>query len=290
MQAVGVHGLLRAPSGSHLANAVTSLAVVARIVTAVAEVLAAGRQLLLLTDYDGTLTPIVSAPVDAWLAREVRDDLQALATSGRVRVGIVSGRRVDDLRMRVRLAEVIYAGCHGLEIEGPEISFTHSEAAARREALAAIAEALHRRTAAMRGVVVEPKGLSVAVHYRHADPAAVGELEAVLAHVVDARAGLRALHGRQVVEILPTTGWDKGQGALRIRDHVRAGLATGLTTVYLGDDATDELAFRVLDDAAITVRVAGGPDSLAAHRLADVGDVHRLLAALAAEVGRGAAA
>jgi trehalose 6-phosphate phosphatase len=69
--------------------------------------LSSGGHLLLLTDYDGTLTPIVPTPDRAWLPRSVHDDLEALARSARTHVSVVSGRDLADLRERVAVAEAI---------------------------------------------------------------------------------------------------------------------------------------------------------------------------------------
>lgn len=88
------------------------------------------------------------------------------------------------------------------------------------------------------------------------------------------------------MEILPTDGWNKGQCADRIRHHVRVHAGTHVTTILLGDDATDELAFRALQGEALTVKVGGPAHPYAAYRLRDVADVHCLLSALAAEVAR----
>src|SRR5678815_3831800 len=86
--------------------------------------------ILLMTDYDGTLTPIVDDPADAILAVQTREDLARLARSPRARVAVISGRGIEDLRARVALDDVIYAGCHGLEIEGPNLLFRHPDALA----------------------------------------------------------------------------------------------------------------------------------------------------------------
>jgi trehalose-phosphatase len=255
-----------------------------RIFTRVSERLAAGESLLLLTDYDGTLTPIVPDPMAAWLPRGVWDDLRTLAGSSRTRVGIVSGRKLEDLRARVRIPEVIYAGCHGLEIEGPRVSFTHPAAQAQRPALAELAGELSLRTAAVPGVVVEPKGLTVAVHYRNTTWDGALRLAKELRPVL-AEGRFRVLPGKKVVELLPKVGWSKGEGALRIVDHVRAHTGCRLLTTYLGDDATDEMAFGVLQGQALTVRVGWRGASAATYWLRGPAEVRRLLSALAAEVG-----
>ncbi len=261
---------------------------VGRIFTMVAEHLAGGGGLLLLTDYDGTLSPLVPDPEDARLGLDVRGDLGVLARSRRVRVGILSGRSLADLGVRVGLSEVIYGGCHGLEVQGPGLSFRHPRADAWAALLQAVAEAVSARLASMPGVRLEPKGLAIAVHYRNAPSGAAGELRIQLDRVIHPlRDRLRLLRGSKVIEILPRVRWNKGDCALWIRERVMGALARPVVTLYMGDDRTDELAFRVLQEKAITARV--GPlvaRSTAAYRLRDVTDVHRLLSALVAEVLR----
>jgi len=91
----------------------------ARILGWVGDWVAGDGRLLLMTDYDGTLTPIVDDPADAILAEETREQLLRIARSARGSVAVISGRGLEDLKTRVSIPEVIYAGCHGLEIEGP---------------------------------------------------------------------------------------------------------------------------------------------------------------------------
>ncbi|MBI4591019.1 MAG: trehalose-phosphatase [Candidatus Rokubacteria bacterium] len=258
----------------------------ARIFSELAEGLATGVSFLLLTDYDGTLTPLVGNPAEARLSREVRDDLRVLAQSPHVRVGILSGRDLRDLRARVGIPNVVYAGCHGLEVEGAGISFRHPEAEARRPAVRALARALRVRSASIPGMRVEAKELSVAVHYRTVSPQAINRLEREVAQAIRERWDcFTILRGKKVIEILPRVPWNKGECALWIRDQVLAEAHSAVRALYVGDDRTDELVFEALAGKAITVKVGSGRSpSAAAFRLSDVSDVHRLLSALAAEV------
>jgi trehalose-phosphatase len=246
--------------------------------------LRAGRSLLLLSDFDGTLTPIVRDPFEAWLPHRVREDLRTLAASEQVDVGVVSGRHLNDLRVRIQLSSVIYAGCHGLEISGLGMTFRHHDADSRTAALAGVATELRRRTAAFSGVLVEPKGLSVAVHYRNASPDVVGPLVAIVRELVGSRPGHIVLPGRKVLEILPANDWDKGRCVRWIEGQIQARKGDGVMTIYFGDDATDERAFWALQGRGITVKVGGGSLTRAAYRVQDVDDVHRVLAALAEHV------
>lgn len=258
----------------------------ARIFAELTEALAAGASLLLLSDYDGTLAPLVARPADARLPREVWDDLRLLARAPVVRVGILSGRGLADLRALVGAPEVICAGCHGLEVDGPGVTFRHPGVERHRRTLAAIADALRLRLGPIRGARVEHKGLAVAVHYREVDPGALARLEIVLERLVHPRRNdLRLLRGKRVLELLPRVGWNKGECALWIRDHAFQAVPSGVTVLYMGDDRTDEIAFEVLAGKAVTVRVGPGRALTAArYRLADVTEVHRLLSALAGEV------
>jgi trehalose-phosphatase len=266
-----------------------SVAYWAGLVSRLQATLRAGRTLLFLCDFDGTLTPIVRDPAEAWLAQPAREDLRVLAASDRLVVGIVSGRRLDDLRLRVGLPSIIYAGCHGLEISGPDMTFSHRVAAGRREALAELARELGCRTAALAGVLVEPKGLAVAVHYRNASPDVLGPLTAALRELLHGRPEYAVLSGRKVYEILPAPDWDKGRGVRWIEDRVQARLGDRVTTVYLGDDEGDERVFAALHGRGITVKVGGATATRAALRVQGVGEVHRVLAALADHVVGGAA-
>jgi trehalose-phosphatase len=240
-----------------------------------------------LSDYDGTLTPIVDDPAGAWLTPGTRADLRALACSGRAWVAVISGRSLDDLRPRVGLPGLIYAGCHGLEISGPRMAFRHGGAVARVESLQSVVEHLQRYAANLPGVTIEPKVLSAAVHYRRAHPEVLVKLVGVLRAVLAGQAGLTVLPGREVFEILPAVAWDKGGCVLWIEARVREMAGPRLTAVYLGDGATDEFAFRALDGRGVTIKVGRGARTLAHHRVLEVDEDHRILSALARVVAGG---
>ncbi|HET8578631.1 MAG TPA: trehalose-phosphatase [Methylomirabilota bacterium] len=241
-----------------------------------------GGGLLLMTDYDGTLTPIVSDPDDAALDPEVRAHLGRLVRSAQVRVAIISGRDLADVRRRVGLSDVVYAGCHGLEIEGPDFSFSHPEAEAQEELVRTVAESLSQRAPSVEGMRVEPKRLAVAVHYRDVAAEEMRRVEIELARAIR-RPGsrLKIFHGTKVIEILPQVGWNKGHCALWVRDRLMRELASPTMVFYMGDDWTDELTFDALSGQAITVRVGPGDvPSKADYRLESVAEAQALLAAL----------
>ena len=256
-----------------------------RIGSWLADWLADGGHVLFVTDYDGTLTSIVPSPDAAWLPEAVRDDLQVLTRTPRMHVGIVSGRDLVDLRERVVVPEAVYAGCHGLEIEGPGISFRYPVALAQQETLIEIGLELTLLAPTVPGLHVELKRLGVGVHYRHV---AVKHVQRVEREVADANqqrgSRLKIFRGAKVIEVQPRVGWTKGDCVRWIRDAVGHASPPPLT-VYMGDDWTDERAFEALVGQAVTIRVGRAvPASRAACHLPNVADAQHLVRALAAGV------
>jgi len=260
-----------------------------RLLTSVGEWLAQDGSILLMTDYDGTLTPIVDDPADAILSDAMREQLVRLARSPRGRVAVISGRALEDLRARVAIPEVIYAGCHGLEIAGPSLAFSHPDAIAQQAVLGVVGETLARRAPMVSGMRVEAKGLAVAVHYRHVAADEIRRVEVELARAIRAQGSrLKIFHGTKVIEVLPQVAWTKGECAEWIEERVGPSLSGRTLWLYLGDDWTDEHAFEVLGGQAFTIRVGDlVPASKAAYRLKDVSEVQRLLTELAEGVTTG---
>jgi trehalose-phosphatase len=255
--------------------------------------LSGGGSLLFMTDYDGTLTPHMPDPADARLDLGVRRHLSALVRAPHVRLAVISGRDLGDVAQRVAVPGAVYAGCHGLVIDGPGIAFSHSEALAQQPIVRALGEALARRASSIPGMRVETKRLGLTVHYRHMSDEGRRTLEIELARAINhgPSGRLKLFHGTKAVEILPQVGWSKGHCALWIREWARGVLPPPMVSVYVGDDWTDELAFGKLVGQAITVRV-GPPEaaSRAMYRLDGVEGVHRLLERLVeASSPRGAA-
>jgi trehalose-phosphatase len=253
-----------------------------KVVAWIRDWLADGGAVLMIVDYDGTLSPTVHEPSQAWLEPGVRDHLRSLATCPRVHLSIISGRDLVDLRARVGVPDAIYAGCHGLEVDGPDMAFSHPEAEAQQDSLRMIGLSLNQRPC-VEGMRVEAKRLGLAIHYRDVPAEQIRDVEAALARAIQ-KSGhrLKVFHGSKVIEILPQVGWNRGRCALWIREAVQRLSARPVMTVYMGDDWTDEHAFEALEGQAITIKIgAGAPTSRAQYRLADVGAAQKLVADLA---------
>ena len=242
-----------------------------------------GRRLAVFLDYDGTLTPIVRRPEDAVLSTSMREILRRLAVAWPTT--IVSGRSRTDVATRIGLEELAYAGSHGFDIMGAGGAAPRLEVGADLvPALAEAAAELRRRTSRVPGVLVEEKGLSIALHYRLVAAVRVPEVELAFEETFAARAGLRRAHGNKVLELRPALDWDKGRAVRWLLEHTDPEPAA-VASVYIGDDLTDEDAFRALGASDLAVLVAREPRPTAArYSLRDtreVGDLLTLLAGLA---------
>lgn len=242
--------------------------------------LPAERPIFLFLDYDGTLAAIRNTPREAGLSAARRAVLRRL--SRKMFVCIVSGRSLDDVKAMVRLASVAAIGNHGLEIECGSRRWTHPEARPVRAELRRVLDKIGRRLDRLPGLIVEDKGLTGSVHYRRVPPAAWAEVETVVREEVGrSRSALRMTKGHRVHEIRPRVAWDKGRGVRYFLARLETG--TRPLVVYIGDDETDEDAFRTLRRKGITIRVGGKGRTLARYRLGTVREVWTLLRRLEKE-------
>lgn len=244
-----------------------------------------GQPILLLTDFDGTLCEFQADPDAVFLAESPRTALSTLADRPRFCVGIVSGRRVADIRHRARLdGPVYYAGLHGMEIHGPETGFEVQQLATRGSLVQEIARSLATAIASLPGAFLENKELSVAMHVRAASPVDRERAEqafwTVASSALDAGT-VRLQRGEHVFELLPDIAWNKGDAVRWIEVDAGRRLGGAVRPVYLGDDRTDEHAFEAVGTRGITVIVGRRP-SLARRRLPDPAAVEQLLVRLAA--------
>jgi trehalose 6-phosphate phosphatase len=217
------------------------------------------RQPAVFYDFDGTLSEIVEDPDSARLVDGAADALTSLSVV--CPVAILSGRDLADVRERIGLPGLWYAGSHGFELTGPDgTHHQNPEAAASIPVLAGAAADLADQLGHIPGVVVEHKRFGVAVHYRNAARDRVGEVAAAV-RTAGQRTGLRVTTGREVIELRPNIDWDKGKTLHWVLDYIRDNEGAGpLLPIYLGDDITDEDAFDAVDDDGIAILVRHSDD------------------------------
>ena len=235
-------------------------------------------------DYDGTLTPIVERPDLAVLSDDMRATLKTLANC--CTVCVISGRERSDVRRLVGLENVIYAGCHGFDIAGPEgMEIQHEEGAGYVPVIAQAARDLQHRLASIEGIIVENKTYAVAVHFRMVKAEDVSRVEHVVDSVLRDHPLLCKTGGKMVFELRPNIMWDKGKAVLWLLRKLKLDRPE-VVPFYLGDDVTDRDAFKALRGKGISILVAAERQSTYAdYRLVDPADVRRFLDELTAIVG-----
>jgi trehalose-phosphatase len=245
-----------------------------------------GSPLVVMLDVDGTLAPIVSRPEDAAVAPVTRAILERLVAAPNVHVVLVSGRAASDANAIVRVNGVWTIGNHGFEIVSPNGELeTDPDLADQSAAIAQAARELEPIVSAVNGAKLENKRWTLSVHYRLAARDAVPPLRAQVERVAMGLR-LRMTDGKEIVEVRPVANIHKGTAVILLGERLHA-FDKNASVVFVGDDRTDEDAFRSLRaryPRALTIRVdESGEDTTAAEiRLRDPAAVHDFLEWLAA--------
>ena len=219
------------------------------------DVFSSGKPVIFL-DYDGTLTPIVERPDLAVLSNEMRDVLKELCR--KYTVSIVSGRDRRDVENLVGLEGIFYAGSHGFDIKGPKVSMIQPQAQETISVIQKITEYFKNKFSGIEGLLVEEKKFSVAVHYRLVDESKYLEkIEKEVRRIVDLEKELRLMSGKKVFEILPNIDWNKGKAILWIMQALNISWDES-SIIYIGDDTTDEDAFRAIRTRGCGILVSDG--------------------------------
>ena len=244
------------------------------------------RHLLLLTDYDGTLTPIVSRPELALCPPLVRELLTSLAAVRQFTVAIISGRALRDVRALISIDGLYYAGNHGLEIEGPGFTWVHPQVDLTLPLLEDLSQQLSTGLGGISGAIVENKGLTLSVHYRTVAPDQTDKVKAIFDGIVQPwqeQGRLKVTRGKMVYEVRPPVDWDKGKAVDYFLQRTQQVQGTQhILPFYLGDDVTDEAAFQAVQDRGGVAIFVGRADheSTASYFLDSTKEVQRFLTSL----------
>ena len=262
-------------AGSLALKRVASLAPVWQYDAAI-EPLLRKRRVAVLLDYDGTLTPIVSDYRKALLGDAMRDTLRTLAE--RHTVAVISGRDLADVRRLVALDSVFYSGSHGFELSGPgDWQHVQEHAAGYLDDLAHAEQALAEALAPISGHAIERKRFSIAVHYRQVDDTHIEEVARIVDAVLEDNRRLHKGLGKKVFELKPALQWDKGRAVELLLQKLGMNRDNAVA-IYIGDDITDEAAYRVLREPNVSIVIPDADRVTAAdYTLQDCDDVQRFL-------------
>ncbi|KAL0312826.1 UNVERIFIED_CONTAM: putative trehalose-phosphate phosphatase F [Sesamum radiatum] len=227
---------------------------------------ARNRKLVMFLDYDGTLSPIVDDPDRAFMSSEMRSALNSVTKH--FPTAIISGRSRDKVYELVGLTELYYAGSHGMDIMFPAkdmvsknhvncVKYTDSEGKEvnlfqpASEFLPVINEVFRKLDDIVRdikGAKVENHKFCVSVHYRNVDENSWPVIAQFVHDILKDYPRLRLTHGRKVLEVRPAIDWDKGKAVEFLLESLGFSSSNDVLPIYIGDDRTDEDAFKVLKE------------------------------------------
>ncbi|MDI6789504.1 MAG: bifunctional alpha,alpha-trehalose-phosphate synthase (UDP-forming)/trehalose-phosphatase [Thermodesulfobacteriota bacterium] len=214
------------------------------------------KNTFLFLDYDGTLSPIVESPDKAFIPGEIRDIL--LRLKKHMPIAIISGRALEDIKERVGIEDIIYAGNHGAEIWNGRRQVVRRHSAGDRDRLEELLRRLREDLMPIQGVMVEDKGITASIHFRKVSPKDMGAFfDAFRETVRGYEDTFRITAGKKVFEIRPLKAWNKGKAVSWIMEK----FGKRKMPIYVGDDTTDEDAFKAIKGRGVSICVGGNPEA-----------------------------
>lgn len=236
---------------------------------------------LLFLDFDGTLSPIVEHHEDAVISEEMRDLVHQL--SEKFPVAVVSGRGLADVKKRIALPEIFYAGSHGFEISGPKgFSKDHEEAVKVMPVFNDLEPILKSKLENIQGVDFERKKFTLAVHYRQVKKEQEPQVKEIVSEVLKDYPQVKAGGGKKVIEIRPAIDWHKGKAIEFLKKELTA--EKNPLSVYVGDDVTDEDAFRYISNGYGILVGEHGQQTYADYHLENIHQVEQFFKKLLGHV------
>lgn len=239
------------------------------------------KHVMLFLDFDGTLAAIVNHYESAKILRESKILLKKIAKVRDCSLAIVSGRALADVKKRVGIERITYAGNHGLEIEGIGVKSTYFVKTENRIRFKIIKNELRYIIKGIKGAFLEDKGLTLSLHYRQVRRADLASLRGKITDYLSFYVKNKEIflnEGKKVFEIRPNVNWDKGKAVLWLMAQFKKKNAgKEIWPIFIGDDQTDESAFKALKFKGLCIRVGRSNASAAPYFLKDIKQVARFL-------------
>ncbi|MGQ9571160.1 MAG: trehalose-phosphatase [Thermodesulfovibrionales bacterium] len=234
------------------------------------------RKIALFLDFDGTLVPIQKNPAQCILPDKIRKQLELLRDSENCYLTILSGRSLSDIKQRISIKRIYYGGNHGLDIFGPAVRYTHPKAIFAKPIINRIRQHLQKEIEDIEGAWIEDKKFTLSLHFRSVKTEDILCVKKIFYDAVNKyleKKLLAVIKGKKVLELAPDVSWDKGKAVLWVLQRFK----DKCLPVYIGDDRTDETAFKALCKKGITIRVGKSKKTSAAYYLKGYWEISKLL-------------
>ena len=236
------------------------------------------REILFFLDYDGTIAPIKRTPSLAKITKPAKNTILKLSKKPNVKVFIVSGRSLKDIKKFVGIPGITYAGNHGMEISGPGLRYVNKTAKTLKPSIKKAINFL-KKNIKVRGVIFENKGYTASVHYRVVDERDLPIFKKVFFKYIKKLKKLynvKVTLGKKIFEIRPKVEWNKGKSIKWILG--KKGYQKKCLSICIGDDITDEDSFKAVGKKGITIFVSRKKKKTSAQYTVDSPrEVHKLL-------------
>lgn len=219
------------------------------------------KNLAILLDYDGTLSPIVDHPDLAKIPPETKAILEDLSKTPSVFLAIVSGRDVNNVKEKVGINDITYAGNHGFQVIYPNgTKYSHQLPTGFDDKIKELISNLEK-SVVRDGAWIEDKGATLTFHFRATPEEKRPELERTAREIIE-KAGFKAGNSHFAVEARPPIEWNKGKVVLMLldREYGENKWQGNVRIIFIGDDTTDEDAMLALKGNAATFRIASSAE------------------------------
>ncbi len=231
------------------------------------------KNIFLLFDFDGTLVPIKKNPENCYLSYELKKILQEL--NNKIKIGIISGRDLQDLKKRISISDIYYSGSHGLQIEGLDIKYINPDARRLKPYINKIYKEVKNLTYEFRGTLIEKKNFSFTLHYRKVDTKKREELKNLFFDIMRNynQDYIKILNGKMVFEVLPAVNWNKGNAVSLLLNSCKS----EHFPIFIGDDITDETVFDEIKDRGLTIKVGYSKKTMAKYFIKNQREIYKLI-------------
>ena len=247
------------------------------ILTEIRKKILSRKKIILFSDYDGTLTPIVKVPSQAVLSVTMRKLLINLNHNAHGSFGIVTGREHEDINKLLGIKNVLIISNHGFRITDGKKTWIHPGVKRFETISKEIFIALEKALKNYKGVLVQNKKLSLTVNYRNMSGQTLPGIRKAVRHALKVYDGeIKITSGKKVIEARPNVDWDKGKAVLKIL-NTKGARYRQKSIIYMGDDLTDEDVFKALDRSSITIHVGKKKNSSARFFVKNTHDIQKFL-------------